>query len=247
MSGTPQRWSVSSHGREHVLEIVEAGLGRRLTWTVDGEEVASRKTSDERVVLGGDDAGALGVRLPTFAGPARRVTLYDDEVLAHAGVGGLDLDPEPGSRAAEREAWIRAHPHLHTARRTAVAAAGVLVPLLVLWLLSRVVLQAVPWPDVDLPSIPWPDVPWPPIDLPAIPWPSIPWPDVDLPSIPWPDLPDLPPWVRDAAKLVGPVLLAFVLARGEVRRRRQQDERKAVPASGRERAEGGSGDQGSTD
>ena len=235
MGDGPERWLLRREGSQHVLEIDDAGLGRRLTWTVDGTEVAVRRTSDERVVLTaeGNAVGALAVRLPAFVGPARRVTWYDDEVRAHAGFGGLDLDPEPGSKAAAREAWIRAHPHLHATRRTAVAAAGVLVPLLVLWLLSRLVLPAIPWPDVDLPSIPLPDLP------------RLPWPDIALPSIPWPDLPDLPDlpqWVEDAAKLVGPVLLAFFLARGEVRRRRQQDERKAAADA----SDGGDG-QGSTD
>ena len=220
--GETERWRLRDGEREHVLEIDEAGLKRRLTWLVDGEQVATATTSDERVVLDGEAAGALGVRLPTFTGPARRVTLHEDEVRAHAGVGGTDLDPEAGSKAAAREEWIRAHPHLHTARRTAVAVARVGAPFVVLWLLSRIVVD-IPWPDVDLPSLPLPD-------LPRIPWPdlpSIPWPDIDLPSIPWPDVPG---WVETAAKLLGPVLLAFVLARGEVRRRRQQDERKRAAA-----------------
>ena len=224
--GATERWRIDRDGRSHVLEIADAGLGRRLTWTVDGEEVASRKTSDEKVVLDAGDTGAVGVRLPMFVGPARRVTLYDDEVRAHTGLGGLDLDPEPGSKGAEREEWIRAHPHLHTARQTVAAAAGVVVPLVVLWLLARFAVPAIPWPD--LPSIPWPDlpsIPWP--DLPSIPWPDLPsirWPDLGWP---WFSLPDVPQWVRDAAKFVGPVVLAFFLARGEIRRRRKQDERKA--------------------
>jgi len=221
----PEIWRLRRDGHDHELEIVDAGLSRRLTWRVDGEEVASRKTSDERVVLtsrNGSDAaaavrapGALGVRLPPLVGPARRVTLYDDEVGARTGMGGVDLDPKPGSKAAAREEWIRAHPNLHTARRTATAAAGVVVPLVLLWLLAKVALPAIPWPDLDLPTIPLPDLP------------SIPWPDLDLPAIPWPDLPELPQWVKDAAKLVGPVLIAFALARAEVRRRRTQDRHKA--------------------
>ncbi|WP_147263029.1 hypothetical protein [Geodermatophilus sp. TF02-6] len=114
-----------------------------------------------------------------------------------------------------REAAIRAHPHRYAVRRTAPAVLGVLLPVLGLWLLSRI--------DIPLPhfSISLPD--W---NLPAIPWP-----DWDLPNIPLPDwdLPELPAWVRellDKAKYVWPVLLAFVLARAEVRRWRTQDERK---------------------
>ena len=214
---TPERWLLTADGHEHVLEIADAGLRRRLTWRVDGTEAASKTTSDERVVLDGGEHGALGVRLPAFTGPARRVTWYPPDTdlgavaAAHTGLGGVDLDPEPGSKAAAREAWIRAHPDLHAARRTATAVLGVLLPLLVVWLLTR---------------IDWPDVPWPNWDLPAIPWPDIPRPD-------W-DLPELPAWLRellDKAKYVVPVVIAFVLARAEVRRRHAQDERKRDDAA----------------
>jgi hypothetical protein len=214
----PERWLLASDGREHVVEIAEAGLRRRLSWLVDGTEVAARTTSDERVVLDGGEHGAVGVRLPTFTGPARRVTWHSPDAelgavaAARTGLGGIDLGPEPGSKAAAREAWIRAHPNLHTARRTGAAVLGVLLPLLALWLLARI---DIPWPDL---SIPWPD--W---GLPSIPWPDL--------SIPWPDwdLPELPAWLRellDKAKYVGPVLVAYAVARAEVRRRRAQDERK---------------------
>jgi hypothetical protein len=218
MAKPAERWLLTHVGRQHVVEIADAGLRRRLTWLVDGTQAAGRTTSDERVVLDGGDFGAVGVRLPTFTGPARRVTWYPPDAglgavaAAHAGLGGVDLDPESGSRAAAREAWIRAHPNRHAARRAGTAVLGVLLPLLGLWLLARI---DIPWPDI---SIPWPD--W---DLPSIPWPDL--------SIPWPDwdLPELPAWVRellDKAKYVGPVVVAFVLARAEVRRRRAQDERK---------------------
>jgi hypothetical protein len=63
------------------------------------------------------------------------------------------------------------------------------------------------------------------VHLPNLPLPDLP----DLPSIPWPGL-ELPGWVRevlDKAKYVWPVVLAYVLARAEIRRRRKQDELKA--------------------
>lgn len=53
-------------------------------------------------------------------------------------------------------------------------------------------------------------------DLPDLPWPDIPWPDLRLP--------DWVRWLLDEAKYVWPVVLAYVLARAEINRRRKQDE-----------------------
>ena len=55
----------------------------------------------------------------------------------------------------------------------------------------------------------------------------------------WPDW-SLPGWVRevlDKAKYVVPVIIAFVLARAEIRRRRTQDELKAGMREPGERSE----------
>lgn len=228
MTSETERWRLEADGRVHELSVAEEGLRRRLTWCVDGEQVASRATSEQRVVLVGEDGGlgAVGVRLPTFVGPARRVTWWapagdgEAEVRAHAGAGGTDF-VAVSEAARRREEWIREHPRRFAARRTLTAVLRVALPLLVLWLLARVALPAVPWPDLRLPRIPWPDVPWP-----SIPWPDIPWPDIRLPRVPWPDW-RLPGWVRTAREVAGyvvPVLLAAALAHAEVRRRRRQDE-----------------------
>lgn len=224
----PERWTLTQGDHLHVVEVEDKGWGRRLVWTRDGEAIAELKTSDEKPRLIPDDdsakdAGALGLRFGWF-GPARRVTRFeagddlDAGAVAAIGLGGTDFTPEPGTKAAAREAWIHQHPRLYTARQTLVAAATVIVPLLLVGLLARFAfsLPAIPWPDWNLPSIPWPDIGWP----------SIPWPD--LPAIPWPDVDiSLPGWVHallDKAKYVWPVLLAFAFARGEIRRRRKQDE-----------------------
>ncbi len=231
---TPQRWILPHRGRTHRVEISDAGLRHLLVWSVDDAEVARLRTSDERVVLDGDGQGAVGVRLPPFTGPARRVTLHEPGedlgalAAAHAGVGGVDLDPEPGSAAALREEWIRAHPRLHALRWGGVAALGVLVPLGLLWLWRR---PDVSWPawSLPVPSTPWPD--WSLPDLPDLPdLPSTPWPDWSLP-----DLPGVPAWLRETARFVGPVLVAVAIAAGEVRRRRRQDEAKATRRAGAQR------------
>lgn len=223
----PERWHLTVDDRALEVAITSSGWGHEIVWRADGDEVTRKKTSDERVVLTDEEAGAIGVRLPKWTGPARRVSYYapDDQdaaTQAHLGVGGVDFDPEPGSAAAEREAWIRAHPHRYAARRVAAAVAGVAVPLLLLWLLARFALPAVPWPDWDLPDLPFPDLP----SLPQIPWPDIPWPD--LPN--W----SLPGWVQavlDVLRYLWPVLLAAVIAYAELKRRRDQDARKRAEAA----------------
>ncbi|NYE35055.1 hypothetical protein F4692_000159 [Nocardioides cavernae] len=208
-----ERWHLALDDHEHVVEVTRGALVREAVWSRDGSEVGRKKTSDETIVIAPEGAGgAVRLKFP-MAGPARRVTLHGSEAEAHTGLGGSDLEPEAGSRAAARAEWIGRHPHLHTVRQTAIAAAGVGVPILLVWLLTLV-----PWPSVDLPSIPWPDLP------------AIPWPDVDLPSIPWPDLPDLPDlpgWVDDVRKWAIPILIAFFVARGEVKRRRKAEEKEA--------------------
>ncbi|WP_157508864.1 hypothetical protein [Luteipulveratus halotolerans] len=205
-----QRYLITVRGREHVLSRTEKGFQQILVHTVDGAEVARRTTSDQRVTLKPSDPaeGVLKVRL-TVLGAVRRATLVLDDLE-------VDLDPEPGSRAALLEARARERPRLYAARHVVGAAAGVLLPLLGIGLLINVVLR---WlggllPDVDGP------------DLPSVPTP-------DLPDIPWPDweLPDwqLPGWVQAlaaAAKFVVPILIALGVAAHEVRRRRQQDELK---------------------
>lgn len=224
-----ERWHLTSGGSRHQVEITDAGLLRRLVWTVDGVEAARTSTGSERVVLDGGGHGAVLVRLPTFLGPARRLTWWAATdggrgagALARVGLGGEDLVPEPGSAAALRDARILAHPRRYAVRRTVTAVLAVLLPVLLLWLLAQV-----PRPDVDLPSIPWPSIPWPDIPWPRVPWPDVPWPDVDLPPAPgW-----LEP-VLDAARYLWPVLLAVVLARGEVRRRRDQATRRAAGGAG---------------
>ncbi len=104
----------------------------------------------------------------------------------------------------------------YTLRATLGGTAGIVVPLVVAWLLARFAFS------IDLPDLPLPDLP----DLPSIPWPDIPWPDISLPDISLPGW-SLPGWVQevlDLLKFVFPVVLALVIARAEIRRRRKQDE-----------------------
>ncbi|WP_127479483.1 hypothetical protein [Nocardioides pantholopis] len=228
-----QAWGlVTPEGRHHVE--VRGSVTRRVVWLRDGVVIARKAAMDDKIRLRPGDGldeeertrlpdglGMVAVLFTTLGRP-RRATLYTadeaSELTSLSGLGGLDLDPEPGSRAAAYEDRVLAHPRRYAVIQTAGGVATVLVPILVAALLARIAFT-VPWPD--LPSIPWPD-------LPSIPWP-------DLPSIPLPDwsLPDwsLPgwlAWILDHVKYVWPIVLAYVLARGEVRRRRQQAERRAA-------------------
>ncbi len=227
-----QAWELLSDGRRHRVEV-RGSISRRLTWTVDGAVVARARSSSDKIRVRagdgledgeppavGDDLGAIGVSFTSLGRP-RRATLHApgeaSDLALLTGAGGTDLHPEPGSVAARHEERLLAHPRRYAATQAAVAVAVLLVPLLLAALLARLAF-AVPWPD--LPSIPWPSIPWP--DLPSIPWP-------DLPSIPWPDwsMPGWLSWLLDKAILVWPVVLAYVLASSEVRRRRRQVEARA--------------------
>ena len=219
------RWHLTEDGRVHRVEV-EGTWSRTIRWYVDDELLATKRSSDDKVSLepGGESASenglAVGLRFNAL-GRARRVTLFegDDKVPAKAqaaiGTGGIDLDPEPGSPAALRERRIREHPWRHATVATLGGVAKVVLPVLLGLLVVRFAVN-LPWPS-------W-NIPWPDIDLPRIPWPDIPWPDVDLPD--W-EAPAWVRWVADKIKYVWPVVLAFVLARAEVNRRRKQDELKA--------------------
>jgi hypothetical protein len=215
---------LDSGSHRHRVEVAPAGLSRVLSWSVDGRSVAGKKTSDDTVVLApGEESdahlGAVRLRFSTLGRP-RRVTWFGPgtdlpaTAIAHVGVGGIDLDPEPGSPAAIREARARAHPRLYAARHVVGGVAKVVVPLVIAALLARLAFQ-VPWPNIwlpDLPSIPWPNLP------------SIPWPDWRVPD--W-RAPAWLKWVLSHAKYVVPVIVGIVLARNEIRRRRNQDALKA--------------------
>jgi hypothetical protein len=238
MSDETHRWHLTVDGRVHRVEV-EGTWSRTIRWYVDGELVATKRSSDDKPVLEPEQDIGTGVGLRFNAlGRARRVTLFegDDKVPAKAqaaiGTGGIDLDPEPGSPAALREQRIRDHPWRHATVATLGGVAKVVLPVLLGLLVVRFAVN-LPWPS-------W-NIPWPDIDLPRIPWPEVPWPDLDLPD--W-EVPAWVRWVADKVKYVWPVVLAFVLARAEVNRRRKQDELKARRSGDLDPAENRSEEQG---
>ncbi|WP_340539726.1 hypothetical protein [Nocardioides sp. GXZ039] len=221
-----QRWHLVAGGVRHRVEADTSGWRNHVRWWADDVLVAERRTAEDKFEVrpaadgeGDGDRDRDGVMAFRFTplGRPRRATWYpaDEADQAGLGLGGTDLIPEAGSPVARFEERIREHPRRYALQRTATAILGVLLPLL-LGLVAVRVAVSLPWPDLNLPSIPWPD--W---DLPSIPWPS-------LPSIPWPDwsLPGWFWWLVEKSKFVWPVVIAYALARGEIRRRRTQDERR---------------------
>ncbi|SDE12229.1 hypothetical protein [Nocardioides lianchengensis] len=228
-----QIWELVVDGHAHLVEV-HGSVNRRIEWYVDGELVGTQKSTEDKIRVKADDEertdlGSIGVWFSGMGKP-RRATYFDPgqdgDLKSLAGVGGVDLVPEPGSPAAAYEDRVRAHPTRYALIATVGGVAKVVLPILLAVLAARVAVS-IPWPDWNLPSVPTPD-------LPSIPTP-------DLPSIPWPDLPDVsvPGWVEwllDKVKYVWPIVLAVVIARGEIRRRRKQDElreQRRGEASGR--------------
>lgn len=196
-------------GREHRV-VADTAMRHRIVWSVDGEVVIDRQTFDDTVRFKDEAYGHLVVRYSALGKP-RRATWHpvDADAGSLTGLGGTDLAPSPGSPAESYERRVLEHPRRYAAIQTLGGVAKVVVPLVVAALLAQVAFR-IPWPD--LPSVPFPD-------LPSIPWPSIPWPDWDLPD--W-TLPGWLRWIVQNAKYVVPIIVAFVLAQAEIKRRRDQ-------------------------
>lgn len=227
---TEQVWTLEHDGRSHRVEASGSGA-HRVCWYVDGEPVAEQRSWEEKATLTpGPDASDLGrvvVRFSTLGKP-RRATLHGagEDAQSLAGLGGIDLVPEDGSSAAAYEERVRLHPTRYAVIATAAGVAKVVVPLLLGLLAVRF---AVTLPFPRLPGLP--DLP----DLPRIPWPDLPFPDIGPPEL---SLPGWLRWLLDKAKYVWPIVLAYVLARAEIRRRRTQDELRRGGDEGQESGDG---------
>ncbi|TXL62073.1 hypothetical protein [Aeromicrobium terrae] len=209
---TPQRFDLEVDGTTHHVEVVVGAFRRTVRWFVDGELVATKTSSEDSLrVPSGTDLGDLGVRFSGLGKP-RRATWYPDgagpkELI---GVGGIDLDPEPGSPAARFEDRVRAHPRLYALQQGGGGVLRIAVPLLIAAVVARFAVK-LPWPDVSIPT-----------------------PDLDLPSIPLPDW-HAPDWLTSTANALSyawPLLIAIAIATAEIRRRRTQDRLREERRSG---------------
>lgn len=249
---TPTRWNISAAGRRHRVEILGAST-RTVTWYVDDQLVAQKKSSQDDLHLqpgdgldtGGSTPGGSSVKPPSLNRASSEATGLErpDVGIIHARFTGLGRP--------KRVTWHPGQGDVSTTARAMVATGGIdLDPApgspaaLRAERIRRhphryaAVALAGGIAKVGIPvllgflavrftvSLPWPD-----LNLP-----SIPWPDWDLPSIPWPDW-DLPywaapawvTWLVDHVRYVWPIILAGLFARTEIKRQRQQDVLKAQP------------------
>jgi hypothetical protein len=200
-----QIWTLDHEGHEHRV-VARRNARHVVRWYVDGELRAERGTMSDKVKLASpnpEDDAKLLVYYSALGAP-RRATLYPDgdDVSSLVRLGGIDLVPESGSSAERYDDKLREHPNRYAGLAALGGATKVLIPILLTFVVVHVAI-----------NIPWPHVPFP--DLP-----SVPWPDVPTPNLPDWHVPDQVWWVLDKAKYVWPVVVAVVIARAEIKRRR---------------------------
>ena len=200
-----QVWTLDHEGHEHRV-VAGRNASHLVQWYVDGDLRAERKTMSDKVTLAAADGPAKLLVYYSGLGAPRRATLYPDGDAARrsSGWAGIDLIPEPGSSAEQYDDKLRAHPNRYAGLAALGGAAKVLVPILLTFVVVHIAI-----------NIAWPQIPFP--DLPSVPWPDIPAPD--LPD--W-QVPDRVWWVLDKAKYVWPVVVAYVIARAEIKRRQDR-------------------------
>lgn len=203
-----------------------------MTWTIrrDGIEYAVAEGDQRQTVLTADGAVVSTVTAEYWG----KVTLHHEDLEFVAQWGPTNtlttvhlvegdertlLAPPPGSRAAKRERLAREHPVRFTLMRVGTTGAGMLIGLLGIGAALSLLLGRL-LPSIDLPSIPWPDIS--PPDwlryLDPIYW-------LSRLGLSWPDI-SLPEWLTGSAKYWGPLLIAALVALGQIDKRRKEDRRR---------------------
>lgn len=211
------RWGIEHDGRRIEIEPESAWSGNVVRLFVDGEQVAEVKKNERRITVEGADGLSVKTWLSWTGGAIQRA-----ELIGRDGADPIPLEPEPGSRAARREAWAREHPGLYSARHAAKGVGEVVIGLVGFAFLLRLLGGLAPDVSIDLPAI---HLPLPSIDLPL--------PDVDPPDV---DLPTMPAWLRaigETSKYWMPIAIGIAIALGEHRRRRRQAQRREEHAGDR--------------
>jgi len=220
-----QHYGLEVGAHSYRLSVDASGWRHQFRVHRDGDLAMEKTSNDQRLSLRLETGERVDVRLNAL-GRVRRATLVSDDVE-------LDMDAEPGSKAARRQAAQREHPVRYAGLHVLEGVGAVLLTVLGIGAIIRYLLQPLLelLPSVDLPTLPLPD-------LPDIPWPDIPLPD--LPSF------ELPGWVQ-ALLESKPYWLPIVIGVGamvyEIRRQKRQREARAARAA---EAEPGSQDAAQT-
>jgi hypothetical protein len=214
-----QVWTLTHEGRVHRV-VAGRGTAHLVRWYVDDDLVGEQRSWSDKVRVAAREGEPKVLVRYSGLGAPRRATLHPTGEVGLAGGGGVDLLPEPGSAAERYDEKLLEHPHRYTALVAAGAGLRILVPILLTVLGLRLAVS-IPWPHLPLPDLP-----------------SVPWPDVPAPDLPDWQLPGWLQWLLDKASYVWPVVLAVVVARAEVqRRRRRSDPPDMGDAGPHERAE----------
>lgn len=201
-------WTIRHDGT--VYDIVAGDDKRASRLLADGDEVDTQTAGYwESSTLTHDET-----TIKVSWGPRNQIT---DAVLIGPGDTRTPLTPPPGSRAAAREAFQREHPTLYVLRRTAVAGVEIVIGILGVGALLGVFLGSL-LPRLDLSWIPTPSAPdwFRYLDIGY--W-------LGRLGLSWPDI-DIPDWIQAALehkKYWLPVLIALLVALGELERRKKID------------------------
>lgn len=212
-------------GRNYRLTVCERGLRRRILLERDGDQLIDKVSSLERLTLEAETGERLELRLTKW-GRVRHATL-------HVGGVGLDMDFEPGTRAARRQQWEREHPELAALRHVAEGIGAVAVMVLGIGALFGGLFNRIAEPIVALIVA----------ALRAIPFPEIALPSLSLPGLSLPRL-TMPAWMEavwSAKPYWAPILAGIAIAIWEVRRQRRQRELRQSLDAGAEHAHGPAG------
>ncbi|GAB48516.1 hypothetical protein [Mobilicoccus pelagius] len=213
----------------------------RLQVTVDGRVVGRYSgTADGDLPLMGrrgiTKLASVGSALSRSKPHLRiRANTFDDllEVYYRDADSIIEVDPPAGSRGAKRREAM-ASSDVKRVAYPFLAGLGKAGWAIAIFVLGPIIGRLLPHWDVDLPDVPWPDLPpLPQIHLPVPGFPRIhlPVPHLDLPPLPdLPDLPPLPPWlvtVLEHDQFWKPVLIGLVLGVIGLRNHRRSEAEKA--------------------
>lgn len=198
-----QHYDLEVSGHAYRLSIDASGWRHQFRVHRDREPALEKTSNDQRLSLRLETGERIDVRLNAL-GRVRRATLVSDDAE-------LDMDAEPGSRAARRQAAQREYPVRYASLHVLEGVGAVLLTVLGIGAIIQYLLRPLLGllPSVDLPSLPMPD-------LPDIPWPDIPWPD--LLSF------ELPGWVQallDSKPYWLPIVIGVGAMIYEIRRQKR--------------------------